>query len=144
MTATAKAKYVRVSPQKARLVVDLVRGKGVENALNVLRFSRKAVARDLYKLLWSAVANAKEKEGLRDERGLVVARAWVDPGPALKRIRPASMGRAFRVLHKTSHVTFEIGQEPGKTKKSGTAPPPVKAGAAEKKTPSAAADKAKA
>jgi large subunit ribosomal protein L22 len=106
-----RLRYLRVSPQKARLVVDLVRGKPVEQALNILRVTRKAVARDLYKLLWSSVANAKERTGLRDESELYVTEAWVDGGPVLKRIRAKSMGRAFRILHRTSHITFVLGQK---------------------------------
>jgi large subunit ribosomal protein L22 len=106
--ATGRLRYLRVSPQKARLVVDRIRGQSAEKALEILRLSRKSVAKDLHKLLWSAIANAKERENLRDEAGLYVARAWVDPGPSLKRIRANSMGRAFRVLHRTSHVTFVL------------------------------------
>ena len=107
----ARLRYLRVSPQKAGLVVDQVRGKKVQDALNILRFSPKAVAKDVYKLWWSAIANAKEREGLKDERGLFIARAFVDPGPSLKRIRANSMGRAFRVLHRTSHITIVLGQK---------------------------------
>jgi large subunit ribosomal protein L22 len=125
----ARLRYLRVSPQKARLVVDLVRGKKVEDALSILRFSRKAVAKDLHKLLWSAVANAKEREGLKDERGLFVAEAFVDPGPSLKRIRAQSMGRAFRVLHRTSHITFILGQKPGEKLGQKLAPKPGAAAA---------------
>ena len=113
VASRAKVRYLRVSPQKAGLVLDQVRGKDVQQALNLLRFSRKAVAKDLYKLLWSAIANAKEREGLKDERGLYVHLAYVDPGPTLKRIRANSMGRAFRILHRTSHITFVLGQKGG-------------------------------
>lgn len=122
--SSARLRHLRVSPQKARLVLDLVRGKRAEDALNILRFSRKAVAKDLHKLLWSAVANAKgasEKAGERlDERELLVARTFADPGPSLKRIRANSMGRAFRVLHRTSHITFVLGRK-------SPAKPPAKA-----------------
>lgn len=108
--ATARVRYLRVSPQKVGLVLDQVRGKQVQDALNILRFSPKAVARDIYKLLWSAIANAKDREGLQDERGLYVHLAHVGPGPTLKRIRANSMGRAFRILHRTSHITLELGR----------------------------------
>ena len=117
--ARGRMRYLRCSPQKVRLVIDLVRGKTAEQALQILRFSNKGVSKDLYKLLYSAISNAREKGS--DERDLVVARAYVDPGPSLKRIRANSMGRAFRVLHRTSHVTFELGVVPGKRTKS-TAP----------------------
>jgi large subunit ribosomal protein L22 len=128
-------RYLRVSPQKARLVVDLVRGKQVEQALSILRFSRKAVARDLYKVLWSAIANAKEREGLRDESGLFVQLAYVDGGPTLKRIRANSMGRAFRILHRTSHVTFVLGK---REVKSATAAARGAGGSAKKTKPAGA------
>ena len=111
-TARAKVRYLRVSPQKARLVIDLIRGKEVEDALNILSFTRKAVAKDVKKLLWSAIANAKDKdkEGQFDDAGLYVAAAYVDPGPMHKRIRAQAMGRAFRVVHRSSHITLVLGQ----------------------------------
>ena len=109
----ATLRHKRVSPQKARLVIDLVRGKRVEEALDILRFSSKAVARDVHKLLWSAIANAKENKGVSDESELVIARAWVDPGPSMKRGRPMSRGRVFRILHRTSHITLVLGRAAG-------------------------------
>ena len=110
----AKLSHLRVSPQKARLVVDLVRGRGVEDALNVLQLSSKAVARDVHKLLWSAIANAKEKEAQIDESELFISRAWVDQGPSMKRGRAQSMGRVFRILHRTSHITLVLGRRAAK------------------------------
>lgn len=110
----ARARYLRVSPQKTRLVLDMIRGKAVEQALNILRFSNKAVAKPLHKLLWSAIANAKENDGIKDEGALYVAEAFADPGPSLKRIRAQSMGRAFQVLHRTSHVTLVLQERAAK------------------------------
>lgn len=110
----ATLRHLRVSPQKVRLVVDQVRGRGVEDALNILSFSPKAVAKDLHKLLWSAVHNAKEKEAQTDESDLFVSRAWVDQGPSMKRGRAQSMGRVFRVLHRTSHITLVLGRRGSK------------------------------
>lgn len=107
-TARASLRHLRVSPQKARLVIDLVRGKGVEEALSILKFSHKAVAKDVYKLLWSAIHNAKEKESLGDESELYIQEAYVDGGPTMKRGRPASMGRVYRILHRTSHITLVL------------------------------------
>ncbi len=106
-TATAKLMHAKVSPQKVRLLLDLIRGKMATEALSILKFSRRPVARDLTKLLSSAVANAEETDVGRLE-DLVVARAYADVGPSLKRIRPAPMGRAFRYLHRTSHITVMV------------------------------------
>jgi large subunit ribosomal protein L22 len=111
MQAQATVRYLRVSPQKARLVVDLIRGKGAEDALRILELNTKSVAKDVRKLLWSAIANAKEREGLKDESKLKVVRAFVNGGPSLKRGRAQSMGRVFRVLHRTSHVTLVLGDQ---------------------------------
>lgn len=108
MIATARMKYLRSSAQKTRLVVDQIRGLGVNQALSVLRESPKSVARDVLKVLRSAVANAAHGDQRVDADTLVVRRAVVDGGPVLKRIRPATFGRAFRVLHRTCHVTLEL------------------------------------
>ncbi|MEW6322161.1 MAG: 50S ribosomal protein L22 [Acidobacteriota bacterium] len=107
--AQATAKYVRTSAQKAGLVCDLIRGKDVNRALAALQFSRKAVARDLAKVLRSAVANAQQQEGFGgDVQRLFVSRCTADSGPSMKRVRPAPMGRAFRVLKRTTHLTVEV------------------------------------
>jgi large subunit ribosomal protein L22 len=103
MTATAKAKYVRVSPQKARLVIDLIRGLPVGDALVRLKVTNKGVAPTVAKVLNSAVANAQDR-GEVDVDELRVSAAWVDEGPRLKRLRPAPMGRAFRYFHRMSHI----------------------------------------
>ena len=113
MIATAKLKYLGVSAQKTRLVVDQVRGKNVDEALSILHYSPKLVARDLEKLLKSAVANAQQKDPNLDVDRLRVARAMVDQAPPLKRARAQSMGRIFGVLKRACHVTFAL-DVPGK------------------------------
>ena len=107
MTATAKHNYVRVSAQKARLVVDLIRGQPVERALTTLKVTNKAIAPAVAKVLQSAVANAEER-GDVDVDELVVSEAYVNEGPRLKRIRPAPMGRAFRYFHRLSHIVITV------------------------------------
>jgi large subunit ribosomal protein L22 len=108
MIATAKLKYLGVSAQKTRLVVDMVRGRPVGEALATLRYSRKMVARDLVKLLQSAVANAQQKDAKLDVDGLIVAHATVDDAPPQKRARARSMGRIYRILKRSSHVSFGL------------------------------------
>ena len=111
MKATARLRYMKGSAQKVRLVADLVRGKTVNDAVAILRHSNKAAARDMLKTLRSAVANAEQKETQLDVDELVVKRITVDKGPQEKRVRPAPMGRAYRVLHRKSHVTIEVSDE---------------------------------
>ncbi len=108
MIATAKLKYLGVSAQKTRLVVDQVRGKNVGEALTILRYSPKLVAKDLEKLLKSALANAQQKDPNVNVDRLVVSRAMVDDAPPMKRARSQSMGRVFRVLKKACHVTIDL------------------------------------
>ena len=109
--AFAVARFVRVTPMKARRVVDMVRGQGVDEALAVLRFAPQAAAETVYKVLESAVANAETTEGL-DRSTLVVSRARVDEGPTLKRFRPRAQGRAFRINKRTSHITVVVQPRP--------------------------------
>ena len=105
----ATARYVRGSAQKAKLVMDLIRGQGVDRALASLRFSRKHVAQDIAKVLRSAVANAQQKEGASgDVDRLYVGSCFANQGPSLKRIRAAPMGRAFRIIKRTSHLTVIV------------------------------------
>jgi large subunit ribosomal protein L22 len=111
MKATAKLRYMKGSAQKVRLVADLVRGKAVNDAVAILRHTRKVAARDLLKTLKSAVANAEQKQAHLDVDTLVVRKITVDKGPQEKRVRPAPMGRAYRVLHRKSHVTIEVSDE---------------------------------
>lgn len=113
--AQATAKYIRTSAQKAGLVMDLIRGRDVNTALALLQFSRKHVARDVAKVLRSAIANAQQKEGFGgDVERLVVAACFADQGPSMKRIRPAPMGRAFRVVKRTAHLTVRVAEKPEK------------------------------
>ena len=107
MEARATVKYVRTSPRKMRRVVDLIRGAHVEEARRILQFSPLGASRDVGKLLDSAVANAEQNPGVVPQN-LVVARAWVDEGPTLKRFRPRAYGRATRVRRRTSHVTVVV------------------------------------
>ena len=107
----ATARYVRTSAQKAKMVLDLIRGRDVNRALATLRFARKAVARDIDKVLRSAIANAQQKEGFGgDVDRLYVAACYANQGPSMKRVRPAPMGRAFRIVKRTSHLTVEVAE----------------------------------
>ncbi len=111
--ARASARFVRTSAQKAGLVLDQIRGRDVDRALAALRFSRKAVARDVEKVLRSAIANAQQQEGFGgDVDRLYVLAAYADQGPSQKRVRPAPMGRAFRVVKRTAHLTVEVAERP--------------------------------
>ena len=111
--AHATAKYVRTSAQKAGLVLDLIRGRDVNAALATLRFARKGVARDIEKVLRSAIANAQLKDGFGgDVERLYVAACYANQGPSQKRIRPAPMGRAFRVVKRTAHLTVAVTERP--------------------------------
>lgn len=111
--AQAVAKYVRTSAQKAGLVLDLIRGKDINRALSVLQFSKKTVARDVAKVLRSAVANARQTDGFGGEvERLFVSKCHADNGPSMKRVRPAPMGRAFRVVKRTTHLTVEVTERP--------------------------------
>ena len=105
--AFASARYVRITPMKARRVVDLVRGVPVDQALSILEFAPQAAAETVHKVLRSAVANAETTEGL-DTHDLVVSVAQVDEGPTMKRWRPRAQGRATRILKRTSHITVVV------------------------------------
>lgn len=108
MDATAKLSHVRISPKKMRLVADLIRGKHIEDALNQLQFSDKKAAKILSKVIKSAMANA-ERIGNIDVDNLFVKKLLINKGPDLKRFMPRAMGRANRILHRTSHVVVELG-----------------------------------
>ena len=105
--AFASARFVRITPMKARRVVDMVRGQGVEDALNLLQFAPQAASETVYKILASAVANAETTEGL-DAGTLVVSKAMVDEGPTMKRWRARAQGRASRINKRTSHITLVV------------------------------------
>ena len=145
--AHATAKYIRTSAQKAGLVLDLIRGRDVNHALATLKFARKGVARDIEKVLRSAIANAQNKDGFGgDVDRLFVTACYANQGPSQKRIRPAPMGRAFRVVKRTAHLTVKVAEKPVKV--SATATPgeetrPRRKGAAPKKKPAATASGAK-
>ncbi|HXG87892.1 MAG TPA: 50S ribosomal protein L22 [Vicinamibacterales bacterium] len=118
--AQATAKYVRTSAQKAGLVLDLIRGKAINHALSALQFTKKSVARDVAKVLRSAVANAQQKDGFSgDVERLFVSKCHADNGPSMKRVRPAPMGRAFRVVKRTTHLTVEVTEKAEKIKAVG-------------------------
>ena len=105
----ATARYVRTSAQKAGLVMDLIRGQNVDLALSTLRFARKRIARDIEKVLRSAVANAQQKEGASgDVDRMFVSSCYADQGPSQKRVRPAPMGRAFQIIKRTAHLTVRV------------------------------------
>lgn len=105
--ARATAKFVRMAPRKVRMVVDQIRNKSIEQALEVLNFSTRAAADPVAKVLNSAVANAENNQGLR-ARNLVIKAAYVDEGPTLKRIRPRAKGSASRINKRTSHITVIV------------------------------------
>ena len=112
-TAKATARFVRVTPMKARRVLDLIRGKNVDEALDILRFAPQSASEPVYKVLASAVANAENNQDL-DRRTLVVATAFADEGPTLKRFQPRAQGRAFRIRTRTSHITVVVESRPEK------------------------------
>lgn len=109
--AVARARYVRVTPMKARRVIELIRGRRAEDALAVLRFAPQAASGPVSKVLASAMANAENNLAL-DPQTLVVSRAFVDEGPTLKRIRARAQGRAYRIRKRTSHITVEVEAVP--------------------------------
>jgi large subunit ribosomal protein L22 len=111
--ARATAKFIRVSAQKARLVVDLIRGKNAGEAINILRFTKKRVSGQVEKVLRSAIANAEQKSDSVDVDRLVVSRAYVNEGPRTKRVRPAPMGRAYRYQRRMSHITVVVEERQG-------------------------------
>jgi large subunit ribosomal protein L22 len=111
--AHATARYVRTSAQKAGLVLALIRGKDVNQALATLKYTRKSVAADIEKVLRSAIANAQNTDGFSgDVDRLFVSAAYANQGPSQKRVRPAPMGRAFRVLKRTTHLTVQVAERP--------------------------------
>jgi large subunit ribosomal protein L22 len=120
VTARATARHVRTSAQKAGLVLDQIRGREVAHALATLKYSRKIVARDIEKVLRSAIANAQLKDGFGgDPDRLFVAKCFANQGPSMKRIRPAPMGRAFRVVKRMAHLTVEVAERPARAGASG-------------------------
>jgi large subunit ribosomal protein L22 len=137
--ARAVARHVRVSPMKARRVVDLVRGMPAKEALTVLKFAPQAASEQVYKVLASAVANAENNERL-DPDSLLVRAAFVDEGPTLKRFRPRAQGRAYRIRKRTCHITIEVESVVAAGPRRGPAGPagPAPAKAAAKAAPAKA------
>ena len=142
MEARAQARYIRVTPMKARRVVDQIRGKQATEALAILKFAPQSASEPVYKLVASAMANARVKgdasNSYLDEQDLVISRAFVDEGTTLKRFRPRAQGRAFKILKRTSHITVVLATPDEMV----SAAPVAKAPAA--KTPAAKAPAAKA
>ncbi len=116
-SAVAKARFVRVSPTKARRVINLVRGRSVADALDILRWAPQAASVPVAKVIASAAANAQNNNGL-DPATLVVATVYADDGPTAKRIRPRAQGRAFRIRRRTSHITVVVESRPAKDERS--------------------------
>lgn len=110
MEATAKLKYTRIAPRKVQIVLDLIRGKDTREAMAIIKNTPKAACEDLEKLLKSACSNAENNFGM-DKDSLYVAECYVTPGPTLKRIRPVSKGRAYRIFKRTSHVTLTVKEK---------------------------------
>lgn len=110
MEVRAKLRFVRVSPRKARLVADLIRGKGSEEAMNILTFTKKAASKILIKLLKSAIANATQKKTIDIDR-LYIKKIAVDQGPTMKRFQPRAMGRATTIRKRSSHITLVLDEE---------------------------------
>ena len=144
MEITAQLRHLQASAQKVRLVVDLIRGKDVEEAAVILRTTNKAAARPLAKLLRSAVANAEDRDQNVDVGKLYVKEAFVDGGPSLKRIRANTMGRAFRILKRQSHVTLKLDTRKSATKTAVVEAAPKAAPKAAKKPAARATRAAKA
>lgn len=122
--ARASARHVRVTPQKARRVVDMIRGKDTQTAIATLQFAPQGAAEPTLKVLNSAIANLRVKADEAgepfDERNLVISSAYVDEGPTMKRFRPRAQGRAGRINKRTSHITVLVTSKPEKAAKGGT------------------------
>ena len=111
MEARAEARYIRVSPQKARLVVDLIRGLNAGQAINTLRTTNKRIAPTVEKVLKSAIPNAQHRSEEVDVDRLFVSEAYVNEGPRMKRIRPAPMGRAYRYQRRSAHIVITVAEK---------------------------------
>ena len=111
MESKAEARYIRTSPQKIRLVVDLIRGQKAGDAINILRTTNKRIAPSVEKVLRSAIANAENRSNDVDVDKLFVTAAYVNEGPRMKRVRPAPMGRAYRYQRRTSHIVVEVSDK---------------------------------
>ena len=123
MEARAQARYVRVTPMKARRVIDLIRGMNASDAQAVLKFAPQAASEPIGKVLDSAIANATNNHAM-DARSLVVSAAFVDEGPTMKRIRPRAQGRAYRIRKRSSHITVIVSDGTASVAKAKPAPKP--------------------
>src|SRR5687767_1582779 len=110
MPYQAKHRFARIAPRKARLVMDLIRGRDVDDALSLLRFSKQRVSGMIEKVIRSAVANANEQEATPPRNTLFVAQAWVDPGPVIKRFQPKDRGKAYPINKRTSHLVVTVDE----------------------------------
>jgi large subunit ribosomal protein L22 len=144
MMTSARARFVRVSARKARLVLDQIRGKSVGDALATLAFTPRAAARLIEKVLRSAVANAEHNHQVRNLDDLRVVQAVADGGPSLKRVQPRAMGRAFFIKHRTSHLTIAVSDEANGTRGLLTRPRHMRARRIPAAAPAAAAPAARA
>lgn len=111
MAVKSIGRYVRVSPRKARLVIDMIRGRYVYEALDILRNSPKAVAKTIEKIVSVALANAENNDEIENIDTLIIKEAYVDQGPTMKRFRPRAMGRATRIRKRTSHITVILDEK---------------------------------
>lgn len=109
MAFTAKHRYARIAPRKARLLMDLIRGRDVDDAITMLRFSKQRASGMIEKVVRSAVANAAEAE-TPSRSTLFVEKCWVDPGPVIKRFQPKDRGKAYSIMKRTSHLVVELGE----------------------------------
>src|SRR5437867_5749525 len=139
MNTVARARFVRVSARKARLVLDQIRGKAVGDALATLQYTPRAAARLINKVLRSAVANAEHNHQVRNLDDLHVVQATADGGPSLKRVQPRAMGRAFFIKHRTSHLTVTVSDEVNGGRPAPTRPRHMRARPAPVPVPAAAA-----
>jgi large subunit ribosomal protein L22 len=110
MPFEAKHRFARISPRKARLVMDLIRGRDVDDAITLLRFSKQRVSGMIEKVVRSAVANATEQDVAQKRNALFVAKAWVDPGPVIKRFQPKDRGKAYPIKKRTSHLVVTVDE----------------------------------
>lgn len=110
MAYTAKHRFARISPRKARLLMDLVRGRNVDDALTLLRFNKKRASGMVEKVIRSAVANATEQDVAPKRNALFVKACWVDAGPTIKRFQPKDRGKAYSIMKRTSHLVVEVDQ----------------------------------
>jgi large subunit ribosomal protein L22 len=110
MPFEAKHRFARIAPRKARLVMDLIRGRDVDDAIAMLRFSKKRASVMVEKVIRSAVANANEQSAAPVRNTLYVAKAWADPGPVIKRFQPKDRGKAYSIMKRTSHLVVSIDE----------------------------------